>query len=75
MMKDMLTYIIRNPVPTPEEMGKFLGLSPDHVAAVRRIMSTPKQKKASANSSVQGRAGARKKSPGTRTASRSDAKG
>ena len=69
----MLPHIIGNPVPTPEEMAKILGVSPDRVAAVRRIMSTPKQQKASGNSNVRVRAGARKKSSRT-TASRSDAK-
>ncbi len=42
-------HIIRNPVPTPEEMGEILGLSPDRVKAVRRIMSTPVQAKRSAS--------------------------
>jgi hypothetical protein len=71
----VLPYIIDNPVPTPEEMGKILGLSPDRVAAVRRIMNTPIKRKASGKSSVRVKAGARKKSSGTRTAPRSDAKG
>jgi hypothetical protein len=34
-------YVITNPVPTPEEMGEILGLSPDRVKAVRAIMSRP----------------------------------
>ena len=34
-------YVITNPVPTPEEMGEILGLSPDRVKAVRAIMSNP----------------------------------
>jgi hypothetical protein len=34
----MAIHIIRNPVPTPEEMAKFLGVSPERLAAVRRIM-------------------------------------
>jgi DNA-directed RNA polymerase sigma subunit (sigma70/sigma32) len=34
-------YTIRNPVPTPEEMAEILGVSPERVEAVRRIMSTP----------------------------------
>jgi hypothetical protein len=38
-------YIIPNPVPTPEEMAEVLGISPDRVEAVRRIMSAPAQPK------------------------------
>jgi len=37
----MAVHVIGNPVPTPEEMGEILGLSPDRVKAVRRIMSKP----------------------------------
>jgi hypothetical protein len=70
----MIPYIIDNPVPTPEEMAEILGVSPDRVAAVRRIMSTPNKRKASGNSNVRSRAAARKKSSRTRTANRSDAK-
>jgi hypothetical protein len=43
----MDAYVIANPVPTPEEMGEILGLSPKRVAALRRIMSTPAQRKTS----------------------------
>jgi hypothetical protein len=70
----MSAHIIGNPVPTPEEMGKILGLSSDRVAAVRRIMSTPKHEKAAARSGVASGPVARKKSPQTRTSSRSFAK-
>ena len=44
----MSAHIIANPVPTPEEMGEILGLSPDRVKAVRQIMSTPLQQNKSA---------------------------
>jgi hypothetical protein len=37
----VIPYVITNPVPTPEEMGEILGLSPDRVKAVRAIMSKP----------------------------------
>jgi len=47
----MSAYVIGNPVPTPEEMGRILGLSPEHVAAVRRIMSTPSGRKSSKSKS------------------------
>jgi hypothetical protein len=71
----MSAHVIRNPVPTPEEMGEILGLSSERVAAVRRIMSTPKQeKKTSGRSGVALRAVARKKSSRTRTSSRSSVK-
>jgi hypothetical protein len=43
----MSSHVIGNPVPTPEEMGKILGLSSERVAAVRRIMSTPGGEKGS----------------------------
>jgi hypothetical protein len=33
--------VITNPVPTPEQMGEILGVSPDRVKAVRAIMSKP----------------------------------
>jgi hypothetical protein len=37
-------YVITNPVPTPEEMGELLGLSPERVKAVRAIMGRPAPK-------------------------------
>jgi hypothetical protein len=46
----MSAHIIGNPVPTPEEMGKILGLSSERVAAVRRIMSSPAKESASPRS-------------------------
>jgi hypothetical protein len=39
-------YTIPNPVPTPEEMAEILGVSPERVEAIRRIMSTPVSRKA-----------------------------
>jgi hypothetical protein len=69
----MSVHIIRNPVPTPEEMGEILGISSDRVAAVRRIMGTPIQQKASGSSIVRRRAVARKKSSRTPAAAPSDA--
>ena len=71
----MSAHVIGNPVPTPEEMGEILGLSSERVAAVRRIMSAPKQrKKASGRSGVAFRAVSRKKSSRTRTSPRSSVK-
>jgi hypothetical protein len=43
----MAVHVIGNLVPTPEELGEILGLSPDRVKAVRRIMSAPVQAKRS----------------------------
>ena len=43
---DVSAHTISNPVPSPEEMGEILGLSPERVNAVRRIMSTPSAPKA-----------------------------
>jgi hypothetical protein len=43
----MAVHVIGNPVPTPEEMGEILGLGPDRVKAIRRIMSTPVRAKKS----------------------------
>ena len=57
----MSAHIIGNPVPTPEEMGKILGLSSERVAAVRRIMSTPAKEKVSGRSTGVRRTAARKK--------------
>jgi hypothetical protein len=37
----MEQYVITNPVPTPEEMADFLGVSRDRLAAIRAIMSAP----------------------------------
>jgi hypothetical protein len=34
----MRTHTIGNPVPTPEQLGKILGVSSERVAAVRQIM-------------------------------------
>lgn len=42
----MRAHIIGNPVPTPEEMGKILGVSPERVAAVRQIMDESAKEKA-----------------------------
>jgi hypothetical protein len=47
----MSVHVIRNSVPTPEEMGEILGLSSDHVAAVRSIMSAPSRAKSSGRAS------------------------
>lgn len=41
-------HIIRNRVPTPEEMAELLGINPDRVEAIRRIMSAPVKQKSSA---------------------------
>jgi hypothetical protein len=45
--RPMRAHVIGNPVPTPEEMGKILGLSPERVATVRRIMNAPDAEKKS----------------------------
>lgn len=37
----MADYVIRNRVPSPEEMGRTLGVSRKRVAEVRIIMSSP----------------------------------
>jgi len=47
----MNVHVIGNPVPTPEEMGRILGLSPERVEAVRRIMNTPSSRKSSKSKS------------------------
>ena len=54
----MRTHTIGNPVPTPEQLGKILGVSSERVAAVRQIMD------GSAKEKVRGRSKttARKKS-------------
>jgi hypothetical protein len=49
--ESMSVYVIGNPVPTPEEMGRILGLSPERVEAVRRIMNTPSRRKTSKSKS------------------------
>src|ERR1039457_3714404 len=43
----MSAHVIANPVPSPEEMGQILGLSPERVAALRSIMSAPSGRKSS----------------------------
>jgi hypothetical protein len=48
----MNAHVIANPVPTPEEMGRILGLSPERVAAVRSIMNTSPSRKISRNKST-----------------------
>jgi hypothetical protein len=57
----MSVHVISNSVPTPEQMGEFLGLKSDRVAAVRSIMSAPDRAKGSGRSSGAFRT-ARKKS-------------
>ncbi len=37
----MAVYTITNPVPTPEEMAEILGMSPERLQTLRKIMSTP----------------------------------
>ena len=58
----MSAQVIGNPVPTPEEMGQYLGLSPERVAAVRIIMSTPSGRKSPTGGSYVLRVAARKTS-------------
>ena len=66
----MPAHIIRNPVPTPEQLGKILGVSSERVAAVRQIMD------GSAKEKVRGRSKttARKKSARVRTSGRATGK-
>jgi hypothetical protein len=68
--KPMRTHIIGNPVPTPEQLGKILGVSSERVAAVRQIMD------GSAKEKVRGRSKttARKKSTRVRTSGRATGK-
>ena len=40
-MRDEDKYIIRTPVPTPEEMADYLGVSRERLAELRRIMESP----------------------------------
>ena len=37
----MSEHVIQNPVPTPEQMAKMLGVSPDRVKILRGIMRSP----------------------------------
>jgi hypothetical protein len=41
----MEQIVISNPVPTPEEMAEILGMSPERVVELRRIMDTPRKRK------------------------------
>jgi hypothetical protein len=59
----MAVHVIGNPVPTPEEMGEILGLSPDRVKAVRQIMSTPVRAKKSASAKTERKAAVKIASP------------
>ena len=63
-------YVITNPVPTPEEMGEILGLSPDRVKAVRAIMSRPGSAKTSGVSEKLFRRATKKASPIRRVAAK-----
>ena len=42
----MSPYVIRNPVPTPEQMAEILGISSERVTAVREIMGVPSARRA-----------------------------
>jgi hypothetical protein len=66
-------HVIANPVPTPEEMGRMLGLSSERVAAVRSIMNSPSEGSSSKRSSRSSRVVAAKKSA-ARTRSRTRGK-
>jgi hypothetical protein len=66
----MRAHIIRNPVPTPEQLGKILGVSSERVAAVRQIMDGPAKEKASGKS----RMTTRKKSTRARISGRATGK-
>jgi hypothetical protein len=46
----MSAYVIRNSVPTPEEMGEYLGISSERVSAVRSIMEAPIRSKTASRS-------------------------
>jgi hypothetical protein len=59
-------HVIGNPVPTPEELGEILGLSPDRVKAVRRIMNAPVQPKRSVSAAKMVRKAAVKRITRTR---------
>jgi len=37
----MAKYVIKNRVPSAEEMGRMLGMSKKRIDAVRRIMNSP----------------------------------
>jgi len=41
----MEPIVISNPVPTPEEMAEILGMSPERVVELRRIMDAPPKRK------------------------------
>jgi hypothetical protein len=58
----MSVHVIRNSVPTPEQMGEFLGLSSERVAAARSIMSAPDKAKSSGRLSGAFRTGRKKSS-------------
>jgi hypothetical protein len=60
-------HVIANPVPSPEEMGEILGLSPERVKAVRAIMSTPERAKTSGGAAKVSRKAAKKKASHSRT--------
>jgi hypothetical protein len=48
----MSVYKVRNSVPTAEEMGKLLGISPEQVSAVRSIMEAPQKPESSTRSRI-----------------------
>ena len=37
----MKPHLVRNPVPTPEQMANILGVSPERLAKLREIMGVP----------------------------------
>ena len=57
---DMAMHVIANPVPTPEEMARMLGLSSERVVAVRKIMNATSVRKTSRRSNGRLRVAARK---------------
>ena len=66
----MRTHTIGNPVPTPEQLAKILGVSSERVAAVRQIMDGAAKEKVRGRSKTT----TRKKSTRVRTSGRATGK-
>jgi len=63
----MAVHVIANPVPTPEQMGRILGLSSERVAGLRTIMNAPAARKRSKRATDGLRVSARRRAGSRRT--------
>lgn len=68
--KKIRPYIVKSAPPTPEELGREYGVSPEHIESIRMIMNLPLGKKKLSSRRVAQIVAAVKKAAAERVASR-----